>query len=183
MLNIYLTNLGLYNSGVLLGEWVELPITDEELNKVFDRIKICHDDVEYTDECGNPYEEYFITDYDCKIEGVEIHEYSNLNTLNELAEELSNLEEWELEEVEAILEVHGGTINEAIEAQQEGRYIYYSGRTIEELAEELADEQIACYTHEGKVPEFFTRYFDYEAFARDLEKDYCETSKGCITRY
>ena len=65
MLNIYLTNLGKYNEGELLGEWVELPITEEELYNVFDRIKICHDDIEYCDECGNPYEEYFITDYNC----------------------------------------------------------------------------------------------------------------------
>lgn len=171
-MNIYLTNLGKYNEGELLGEWVELPVSEEELEAVLKRIGI-----------NEKYEEYFITDYECDVDGVEIGEYTNITTLNELAEELDNMQEWELEEVGAILEAHGGSLKDAIEAQQAGKYIYYSGRSIEELAEELADENIACYTHEGKIPEFFTRYFDYEAFTRDLEEDYIETSKGCITRY
>ena len=40
MLRIYLTNLGKYNEGQLVGEWVELPVTEEELEKVFERIGI-----------------------------------------------------------------------------------------------------------------------------------------------
>lgn len=172
MIKIYLTNLGKYNEGELLGEWVTLPISEEELEEVFERIGI-----------NEVYEEYFITDYESEINGFEVGEYDNLEELNELAERLESLEDWELEEVEAILEAHCKTLEEALEAQERGTYIYYSGRTIEELAEELADEQIACYTHGGQIPEFFTRYFDYEAFARDLAYDYTETSKGCISNY
>lgn len=40
MMNIYLTNLGKYNEGQLIGEWVELPVSNEELQKVFERIGI-----------------------------------------------------------------------------------------------------------------------------------------------
>ena len=40
MMNIYLTNLGKYNEGELVGEWVKLPVSDEELQKVFERIGI-----------------------------------------------------------------------------------------------------------------------------------------------
>ena len=54
MMNIYLTNLGKYNEGQLIGEWVELPVSNEELQKVFERIGI-----------NEEYEEYFITDYEC----------------------------------------------------------------------------------------------------------------------
>ena len=46
MLRIYLTNLGKYNEGQLIGEWVELPCTDEELEAVKERIGI-------SDENGN----------------------------------------------------------------------------------------------------------------------------------
>lgn len=53
-MKIYLTNLGKYNEGELIGEWVELPVSQEELQKVFERIGISEE-----------YEEYFITDYDC----------------------------------------------------------------------------------------------------------------------
>lgn len=34
MLKIYLTNLGKYNEGYLIGEWVTLPIDDDELEEV-----------------------------------------------------------------------------------------------------------------------------------------------------
>ena len=54
MMNIYLTNLGKYNEGELIGEWVQLPISNEDLQKVFERIGI-----------NEEYEEYFITDYEC----------------------------------------------------------------------------------------------------------------------
>ena len=33
MLRIYLTNLGKYNEGELIGEWLDLPCTDEELEE------------------------------------------------------------------------------------------------------------------------------------------------------
>lgn len=34
MLNIFLTNLGKYNEGELISEWVSLPATDEQLSAV-----------------------------------------------------------------------------------------------------------------------------------------------------
>lgn len=49
MLRIYLTNLGKYNEGQLIGEWVELPCTDEELEAVKERIGISDE----PDENGN----------------------------------------------------------------------------------------------------------------------------------
>lgn len=129
--------------------------------------------------------EWFIADIDnyFGFELADSYDYCNVMEIIETIETLENMHEWELEEITAIMEAHGGSVKEAIEAQEAGKYIYYSGRTIEELAEELADEQIACYTHDNKIPDFFTRYFDYEAYARDLEDDFIETSKGCITRY
>ena len=36
----FITNLGKYNEGELVGEWVKFPTTAEELKKVFDRIGI-----------------------------------------------------------------------------------------------------------------------------------------------
>ena len=41
----FITNLGKYNEGALVGEWVKFPTTAEELKKVFERIgigAICH---------------------------------------------------------------------------------------------------------------------------------------------
>ena len=56
----FITNLGKYNEGELVGEWVKFPTTAEELKEVFKRIGIGQ-----RDDFGQPYEEWFITDYDC----------------------------------------------------------------------------------------------------------------------
>ena len=61
MLKIFLTNLGKYNEGYLIGEWVTLPIDNDELEEVKKRIGI-----------NEYYEEWFITDYESDINGVEI---------------------------------------------------------------------------------------------------------------
>ena len=61
----FVTNLGKYNEGMLVGEWVKLPTTEEEMQKVFERIGIGKQD-----EFGQPYEEWFITDYGYAWAGV-----------------------------------------------------------------------------------------------------------------
>jgi len=48
----FVSNLGLYNEGVLEGEWMNFPTTSDELHKVYQRIGI-----------GKDYEEVFISDY------------------------------------------------------------------------------------------------------------------------
>ena len=46
----FITNLGKYNEGELVGEWVKFPTTAEELKEVFKRIGIGQ-----KDDFGNPY--------------------------------------------------------------------------------------------------------------------------------
>lgn len=50
----YITNLGKYNEGELVGEWVKFPTTQEELHNVFERI-----DIGSKDKFGCTYEEWF----------------------------------------------------------------------------------------------------------------------------
>ena len=72
----YITNLGKYNEGELVGEWVKFPTTSEDLQKVFERIGIGS-----KDDFGNPYEEWFISDYDCYVDGLYemLGEYESLD--------------------------------------------------------------------------------------------------------
>lgn len=84
LLNIFITNLGKYNEGELIGEWVELPVTNEELEAVYERIGI-----------NEQYEEVFITDYETDLEGLEVGEYDNIEELNELIKELDELDEYD----------------------------------------------------------------------------------------
>lgn len=65
----FITNLRKYNEGELMGEWVKFPTTVEELKEVFERIGIGS-----KDEFGQPYEEWFITDYECYGRDIRLEE-------------------------------------------------------------------------------------------------------------
>lgn len=161
MLRIYLTNLGKYNEGQLIGEWVDLPCTDEELEAVKERIGISDE----PDENGNYYEEWFISDYETDIQGVEVGKYDNLDELNDFAEELDDLDGNQKQAIKAFLE-DGSTFDEALKGVQEFNYqIYTNCETMEDVAMELVKE---CGMLEH-VPENIAQYFDYEAFGRDLD--------------
>ena len=62
----------------------------EELKEVFKRIGIGQ-----KDDFGQPYEEWFITDYDCYVDGLysKLSEYENLDELNYLASKLDEMSE------------------------------------------------------------------------------------------
>lgn len=152
MMNIYLTNLGKYNEGELIGEWVELPVSQEELQKVFERIGI-----------NEEYEEYFITDYECDF--YEVGEYESLDTLNEIAERIKELGKEESEVVKALMSKLGYTLNEAIDKVNSGDYRIYSDcDDMTDIAYQVVEE---C-GYLNNVPDNVARYFDYESFGRDL---------------
>ena len=50
----FITNLGKYNEGFLVGEWMKFPVTNEEMQEVFRRIGIgrrYEDCLLYTSRC------------------------------------------------------------------------------------------------------------------------------------
>lgn len=154
MLRIYLTNLGKYNEGMLVGEWVDLPVSEEELEKVFNRIGI-----------NDEYEEYFITDYESDIDGVKVGEYENIDDLNELAEALEDLDS-EKENVLSVMLEDGCTFEEALEKIKDRDYmVYYNCDSMEDVAYQVVEESGLL----DGVPEKVARYFNYEAYGRDLE--------------
>lgn len=174
MLNIFLTNLGKYNEGELLGEWVSLPVTEDELNAVFDTIQICHGETVYADCFGNPYEEYFITDYETDF-GIEIHEYANLDDLNELAETLEYLSNYDEDIVKALLS-DGFDLEEALK-KKDDCMVYWQCENMEDVARQYAEETGLL----NEVPESLRDYFDFEAYGRDMEGRFIFTENGnCI---
>lgn len=164
-ISVFLNTWANYNeNGADGGFWVDLPCNLDEAME-----RLAKSTGEEVDEM-----EVFINDYETEINGLEISEHESLDELNELAEELERLDEYDLEKIEAIIEACGGTLRDAINNIDD--YTYYSGMTLEEVAEELVTE---CYN----LPDFALRYFDYEAFARDLSFDgYTETANGVICR-
>ena len=170
MLNIFVNTWGNYNTnGADGGEWITLPMDADELGEMLENI---------AEAMGDEDPEWFVNDYEwtTEIEMDEISEHANIHDLNEKCQEIAELEEYEAEEIAAAIDAFGYSFSEAMDRQQRGCFVFYAGRDLQEVAEEIADE---CYLY--NAPDFLARYFDYEAFARDLSFDgYTETKYGVI---
>ena len=170
MLHLFVNTWGNYNeNGADGGQWITLPMDPDELQEVLEHIAAA---------MGDQDPEWFINDYEWTIDTElgDVHEMDSIIEWNERCQEADDLEEYEAEEIAAAIEAYGYTFAEAYERQQRGCFVFYAGRDLQEVAEEIADE---CYLY--NAPEFLARYFDYEAFARDLSFDgYTETRYGVI---
>ena len=160
----FITNLGKYNEGALVGEWVKFPTTAEELKKVFERIGIGA-----KDDFGQTYEEWFITDYDCYVDGLYdlLGEYANLDELNYLASKLDDMSQDEYERFQAAMEIgdHTGSIQELINLTEnlDCYDIYPDIHDRNDLGRYYIEELDAM-----QVPEHLRNYIDYEAYGRDI---------------
>ena len=146
-----------------------LPATTEEIYAAYDEIGVAE---------GTMYEETFISDYETDINGFEIREYANIDDLNELAEELENFDEYELEAFGAMLE-YGYATDEALQKVQDGEYRLYDGcSTMAEVAEMYAEETGLL----SSIPDDLRYYFDFEAYGRDMDHNghFAETDSGYI---
>ena len=170
MLNVFVNTWGNYNeNGAEGGQWITLPMEPEELAEVLENIAKLMED-------NDP--EWVIHDYEwlSEVEPGDIDEMDPIEYWNELCLEICELQEWEAEEIAAAMEAFDYSFTEALERQQQGRFVFYNGMDLEEVAEELILE---CYN----LPELALRYFDYNAFARDLSFDgYTDTRYGVIVR-
>lgn len=167
MLKIFINTWGNYNeNGADGGKWITLPMDEDELDEILDKV---------AEDMGDHDPEWFINDYEWEDDfHIEVSEHENIRNLNQIAEELDNLDKWDRFEALAAVEAFGYDIEEAISKQSRGYFTFYAHMTLEEVAEEIINE---CYD----LPEFALRYFDYEAFARDLGFDgYHETEWGVI---
>lgn len=166
--NVYITNLGKYNEGELVGQWLSLPTSDDDIEECFENIGL-----------NEEYEEYFITDYENNI-NLEISEYTNIYDLNEAIEQMKDSEDdaglWG-----ALIEVEGAKIKDIDELASNvngGYYLFYEGLTVEEYEEQLVEE---CYDlnfdNLGNLAHYIT--IDYEALARD-DYNAHETENGVL---
>ena len=170
-ISIYLTNLGKYVEGCLIGEWVKLPVDKDKLQDVLDRIGID----------GLQYEEYFISDYEALLGNLHISEYSSIQDLNELARKIDGLADYDYDKLGAILEMEScmtiAGILELID-QLDNFDLLTEVEDDEALGEYYAE--VGCIFH--NIPDSIQRYFDFEAYGRDirLELNCCFTSYGLV---
>ena len=163
----FITNLGKYNEGELVGEWVKFPTTAEEMKEVFKRIGIGQ-----KDDFGNPYEEWFITDYDCYVDGLydKLGEYESLDELNYLASKLDEMSNSEYAQFQAGMEMgdHCGSLQEIINLTEnlDCYEIYPDIEDYDDLGRYYIDELEVM-----QIPEHLQNYIDYEAYGRDVAMD------------
>ena len=165
----FITNLGKYNEGELIGEWIEFPIDEDDLEEVLEKIGID----------GENYEEYFFTDYETDIiPKLDISEYENIDNLNEFGELLQNIESYQEDLVNAIVYEYS-----------DFDYILELLQNIDdqELIDVDNDEDLGYYIIDniyGGVEQLdrntLERYFDYEGYGADVANDYGETPYGYL---
>jgi antirestriction protein len=150
-IKVYVANLGKYNEGELVGEWFTLPVDFEEVKEAIG--------------LNGQYEEYAIHDYEAP-KGISINEYTSLVELNEIAEQIDALDKYEQDDLELILESgHCSETVEALNVLENGEYrIWGDCNSMEDVAYEWVQE----LGYLDQMPENLRRYFDYEAFGRDL---------------
>jgi len=173
MIEAYVTNLGKYTEGTLIGEYLKLPATKEDVQALLTRIGID----------GVLYEEVFITDYETEVSGLRalLGEYESIDELNYLASLLSELESWELAKFEAVLEVgeYTGSVKDLINLVQNLDCYEFLEHVVneEDLGRYYVDEAGIC-----DIPDNVKPYFDYEAYGRDiaLERGGVFTKRGYI---
>lgn len=171
MLKVFVNTWRNYNeNGADGGEWIELPMDEEELEAKL---------VELAEELGDEDPEYAIHDYEWtgKIDLGEVHEMDSIVTWNERCQEVDDLEEYDMKEIAAAIEAFGYSFAEAMERQQRGCFTFYQDQELEDVAYDLVNE---CYFTRD-TPDILKQYFDYKAFARDLGYEgYTETQYGVI---
>lgn len=170
----FVTNLGAYNAGALIGKWVDFPTynTGGEWDDLLHSIGVVHDltDEDELKEIPDNLrdvacEEYFITDYDddygiCKGFG----EYERIDDLEDIAEELDDMDESEQSVIIAIMNDENCDV-------QKAKDIYDNGFSI--LCDPDSDYSIGYENAEeigllSGIPDNIANYFDYESYGRDL---------------
>ena len=171
-MSIYLTNLGEYVEGCLIGQWVQLPIPQDHLQAILNSIGI-----------GQACKEYFITDSETDILDISIDEYASLSDLNKLAAKIEELADFDYTKLAAVLEWESPqTVADTIDIIETlGSY---------DLLPDIEDDE-ALGEHFGVecgvfdvIPEHLRYYIDYKRYGRDirLEADLCYTLYGTVIR-
>lgn len=150
-IRIFLTNLGKYNEGELVGKWIDLPV-DDDFESAFEAIGI-----------NDRYEEWFITDYETNT-GLHIGEYDDIYDLNEKAEEIDGLDEYDFVGVRAYLEA-GYSFDYALENYSE-IINYGSIFSDSDLALEYINETVGDVSELGR--DTLEMYFDYDSYGSDM---------------
>lgn len=176
---IYVASLSDYNAGILHGVWIDFD-TCLNVDEVWEAIDTMLADSPTAKRGGLPAEEWAIHDYE-GFGGIAVSENETIGTLWQAYELLSGLDDLEAF-ADWMAYARSADISEVTEGNIETFQDTYRGwyRSKEEFAEELIEELGML----SNADELLSRYFDYEAFARDLfMSDYYMTENGYVFSY
>lgn len=169
-ISAFVTNLGKYNEGELIGEWVKLPVTKEEFSQILKRIGIGS-----LDEFGQPYEEIFISDYECSLPAISelLTEYESISRLNYLAACLAEFSSCDLEKYTSILESECDSFKSLDELIDLSFNLdCYDYRADIENEYDLGyDHVIGCGLYSADELKGLIPYIDFESIGKDIMID------------
>ena len=166
----YITNLGKYNEGELIGKWITFPITKQELDKALEEIGI-----------NENYEEWFFTDFDgkypCCVSNL-LCEYSSVSSFNKIALALDKVAKAGTgEEFEGFLETKDDFFGACANAIA-GNGVNFNCQDSTELAHIIVDEMGGA---ENLPKSTLAWYFDYESYGRDIRIDFYNEEEPELT--
>lgn len=183
MLSAYVTNLHAYNAGALIGKWVKFPIDEDDMNDIFYQIGVCpnYENINPSFDVDYLGEEWFISDYDGEF-GSELSkmygEYANIETLNEIAEQLEAIEN--IDEFRAVLE-NCLNLEEALTLYEKKDYTFYEDLNMYDVAYDIANVRIDCMDCSESEKDFLKSNFNYQGYADELESlNFYETDYGVL---
>lgn len=167
-MRLYVACLASYNNGVLHGRWIDassdIDAMQEEIADMlrasrFPNVTVKHPE---TGEMVPSAEEWAMHD----SEGLPrcFGEYPSLEKVAAFAELVEEFDHIEAEDVAAIVDNFGSIDQAGTEMRDHFAGVY---ATFRDYAEEIADEALAGLDQESIA----VRYFDYDAYARDLQHD------------
>ena len=161
-ISVYVTNLGKYNEGELVGEWLDLPYTESEYYACLNNIGI-----------DEEYEEFFITDYDSDID-IDLSEYTDLEELNDFIDSLDAVDD---EIIECLVE--NGYDWLEIPEEADKCIIYADCKNTMELGYALIKE---C---EADILDWILPFINYEKYGREAvdSGNFYFTSNGKCVEY
>ena len=153
---IFITNLGKYNEGEMVGEWIELPATEEEIRQVLQRIGI-----------NDQYEEYFVSSFE-GFDPIDLDQHTSIAKFNQIAE---LIEDVDMDILGAIMNA-GYKLDDAVQMFNDGDYTFLEadsgGHGNKDLALAYIEMRGGFSALDGETKQ---NHFDYEQFGRDAKMD------------
>ena len=162
---VYVGTYKKYNEGSLFGMWIDLEaVSDAE--EFFEVCRELHKDEEdpefmFQDYQGFPEELY--------------HESMSVEDVEKILAFVA-LDDDDREMLDAFCECYGGDATDADNIDDVRERCMGQFDTFQDFADQCANEKLECMN----APEFFTLYFDYEAYARDLKYGFSVSDNGYI---